>query len=82
MLSDLLGFTSTFLNNALAIVAQALPDSPFQVLTQIPEVQAVLGYVNWALPIAEMMAIFQTWITAIVIFYVYQIVLRWARAIE
>jgi flagellar biosynthesis protein FliQ len=82
MLSDLLGFTSTMLNNVLAVVAQVLPDSPFQAISKIPEVTAVLGFVNWVVPLSEMMAIFQAWITAIVVFYVYQIVLRWARAIE
>ena len=59
-----------------------LPDSPFRSLTVAAEVQPVLGFINWALPISGMVAILQAWIVCVSVFYVYQLILRWAKAIE
>lgn len=59
-----------------------LPDSPFMMLTQNEAVASLMGYLNWVVPIGEMIAILQAWLVAVGVFYVYQLILRWARAIE
>lgn len=70
------------LDYILAAVLVMLPDSPFIMLEKSSEINAVLGFVNWVVPLSEMVAILQLWIVAITVFYVYQLILRWAKAIE
>lgn len=82
MINSIFNFLGDLVDNAINVVLMLLPDSPFVMLTSIPEVTAVLGFLNWAIPISEMIAILQLWITAISVFYIYQLILRWAKAIE
>ena len=41
-----------------------------------------LGYLNYFLPISQIIAIGEAWLVAIGLFYAYQIILRWIKAIE
>lgn len=61
-----------------------LPDSPFQFLTSMSNspVAQWLGVLNWFIPISTFVAILSTWCTSILVYYVIQIGLRWAKAIE
>ena len=65
----------------LLLVIGLLPDSPFQLLENT-DVEEYLGYLNWLIPLSQMVAILQLWITAIVIFYIFQAILRWTKAIQ
>ncbi len=65
----------------LLLVIGLLPDSPFQLLENT-DVEEYLGYLNWLIPLSQMVAILQLWITAIVIFYIFQAILRWTKAIN
>ena len=69
------------LMNALSWVIKLLPDSPFQQINNA-DVQTFLGTLNWILPMSQIVAELELWISAVAIFYVYQIILRWVRAIE
>lgn len=64
------------------LLFQVLPESPFQKfyksLGQIPG----LGYLNYFVPVSEMIVILESWLAAIAIFYIYQIALRWIKMIE
>ena len=76
------------LNNAVYNVVEfilgVLPDSPFQFLQELSNspVAQWLRWLNWFIPINLFIGIFQAWLSAIAIYYVYQMVLRWAKAIE
>lgn len=61
-----------------------LPDSPFIFLKTLGgnPLAEYLGWVNWFVPISVFIAILEAWCTAILVYYVIQIMLRWARAIE
>lgn len=59
-----------------------LPDSPFVMLQRSASVNQVIGIVNWIVPFSQMVAILQVWLTAVAVYYVYQIILRWAKAVE
>lgn len=64
-------------NAALSI----LPDSPFQkFLKAIGEIPG-LGYLNYFVPVSEMVVILEAWVAAIAIFYIYQLILRWIKLI-
>lgn len=67
--------------NALSWVVHLLPDSPFRAIAN-SDVQSFIGTLNWFLPMSQIVAEMELWITAVAIFYVYQVILRWIRAIE
>lgn len=64
----------------LTVIHDALPKSPFKI--QIDWIQKYLGWLNYLLPISEMVIILEAWCSCILIYYVYQIILRWVKAIE
>jgi len=42
----------------------------------------LLGYINFFLPITEMLSILSGWLVAIMAYYIASVALRWARAIS
>lgn len=73
------------LAGGLKAVLSFLPDSPFKMLDELAPTSGllkILGYVNWFIPIYSFLGIVEGWLLCIGIYYVYQIVLRWFRAIE
>lgn len=75
------GFTD-IANKILNAVLLLLPDSPFADVVIPAEVQKILGYVNFFVPIRAMLIIAGSWISAIGIYYLYQIILRRIKAIR
>lgn len=59
-----------------------LPTSPFSTFELPEEVQKLLGYVNYFVPVQAMVNIALAWVTCIAAYYVYQAILRWANAIR
>lgn len=61
---------------------QFLPGSPFKAFLDsfaaIPE----LGYLNYFIPVAEMIAIGEAWLLCVGIFYLYSAVMRFTKLIE
>jgi len=58
-----------------------LPTSPLQpIIAQIEAVQW-LGYLNYFVPVGTLVGIGTAWLAAIGIFYLWQVVLRWAKVI-
>lgn len=66
--------------NALTWVIELLPNSPFQAISNA-DVNEFMGGLNWIIPLDKIVAELELWLTAVVIFYTYQIILRWIRAI-
>lgn len=69
-------------NKILSAILLILPDSPFANIEIPPEVVKIFGYVNYFVPIRAMLVIAGSWLTAIGIYYLYQTILRWAKAIK
>lgn len=63
-------------------ILDILPKSPFVFLEANPQIKEVLGFLNWFIPIDTMIAMTESWLTAIAIYYVTQAILRWAKIIE
>lgn len=63
-------------------VIDVLPKSPITYLASTPEVEKVMGYVNFFIPIYTMIGILEAWLTAIVIYYVVSVALRWLKVVE
>jgi hypothetical protein len=69
-------------NSALGEILSFLPDSPFQYFLSQMEKMEFLKTLNWLVPISSFISIGMTWLSAVSVYYIYQIILRWARAIE
>lgn len=69
------------LGSILEVVFFLLPDSPFQSIDFGP-LEPVLGYINYIIPISDILKITTTWLSAIGLYYLVQIALRWLKVIE
>ncbi len=67
------------INIILSFVALALPDSPFTLLDKTP-IAPYLSYINYFVPLDFICDVLAAWTSAILIFYGFQIILRWAKA--
>lgn len=68
----------------IASILQLLPESPFVVLDNLSQTEFYewIQYLNWFIPINTFISILEAWLVAIGIYYIYQIVLRWVKAIQ
>lgn len=66
-----------FANTVLSV----LPKSPFTDLLNSFANIPYLGWLNWFLPIKDFIYIGGLWLAVIATFYMYQIIMRWVKAI-
>ncbi len=70
------------LNAFLDMLMSVFPTSPFaepiEELAQLP----YLGYLNWFLPVSQMLKIGAAWLAAIALYYLYSIIARWIKLIQ
>lgn len=71
-----------FLNEIQAVIMLLLPDSPFRDFSFPPEVNEILGYINWVVPFYLIGNTLLIWTGAIIVYYAYQIILRWIKSIQ
>lgn len=84
----LAGGVNTILEGLVLVVnslVSIFPDSPFK--SAIDSVttglgSTLLGYVNYFIPVSEMLSILSVWVAAIVFYYAISTILRWVRAIS
>lgn len=70
-----------FVNKCTDMIEGILPMSPFKAyIEQIDDIKW-LGYVNYFIPIGTFIAIFSAWLTCMAIFYLYGIIMRWAKIV-
>lgn len=59
-----------------------LPLSPFTSFLDRFKDLPFLGYLNWFIPVGDILKVLIAWLSAIALFYVYSVVLRWIKAIS
>ena len=70
------------LKQVLIVALSILPDSPFRgFLDNLAELP-FLGYLKWIIPISDFLSLLSVWCTAVGIFYIASILLRFAKAID
>ena len=69
-------------NKIFQLILFLLPDSPFKNFSFPAEIEVFLGYLNYYVPFAEMVAIALAWITCVAIYYSYQLILRLISAVK
>lgn len=72
---------NAFLSAIAATVMSFLPDSPVRPYIDQLEMSSWVGYLNYFIPVGTFIAIGTAWTAAIAIFYTYQMILRWAKAV-
>lgn len=75
-------FMKEILDKFLNILTALLPVSPFAGIIDNLEALPYLGYINWFIPVGEMVSIAVTWVTAIGIYYLYSVIARWVKLIS
>lgn len=66
-------------------VVSWIPNSPFREFIDSLGTtfgSELLGYLNYFLPISELLFILSTWVNGILVYYVVSIILRWVKAIS
>lgn len=58
-----------------------LPLSPFKPFISQFENLPYLGYLNWFFPVGECLIIMASWLSAVGLFYLYSIIMRWLKVI-
>lgn len=59
-----------------------LPRSPFSEFIGYFENLPYLGWLNWIVPIKEILLVFSAYLAAVAVYYLWSIVLRWIQAID
>lgn len=68
-------------NKFSGFLEDVLPTSPFQQFIQSMPESKGFQWLNWLLPIGDMINVMSAWLGAIALFYIYSIILRWIKAI-
>ena len=72
------------LQGILDMAVSVLPDSPFTFIAvpSDPDYATWLSVVNWFFPVGVYLSMIESWLTVIIVWYVYQALLRWAKVTE
>lgn len=73
-------FVSIF-NQVYVYIISHLPKSPFQGFIGAIDNIPYLKYLNWFFPVSECIAVMQAFLSVIVIYYLYQAVMRYVHLI-
>lgn len=68
--------------NLLSYVFYMLPPSPFKFLSGLLFNTEFAKNLGWILPIRECLATIELWLSAVLVYYAYSLILRWIKAIE
>ena len=60
---------------------QLLPLSPFTEFIEQFRSLPYLGYLNWFFPVGDCLVVMAAWLTAVGVFYLYSIIMRWLKVI-
>lgn len=71
-----------FINGILGDLLSFLPTSPFSEFINTMSTWEWIGWLNWLVPVGDFIKIGEAWLGAVGIYYLWQVVLRWIRAVQ
>ncbi len=79
-----LGSAENFMFKMLLLIAvlSLLPQSPFNYINQLLVNIPYVSYINWFIPLAEITAFFELWLSCVGIYYGYMFVMRYANGLK
>lgn len=81
----LFNFILVLVGGALNLVLSLLPNSPFKGIISWVNglgIKEYLQYLAWLIPIKIILEITVLWVSAIAVYYIYSIIMRWIKMIE
>ncbi len=78
----MLAWMKEILNAFLNVIIHVLPTSPFRSFIVSLEQLPFLGYLNWFVPVGQMLTIGTAWLVAIGAYYLWSVIARWVKLIE
>lgn len=82
MLISLINFVISALGILLNTLMNLLPSSPFSSVVVNNISNEYLSYLAWVIPFESIISIFSSSLLAVGIYYIYQVGLRWVKAVE
>lgn len=62
-------------------IISVLPGSPFNGLSAMTLDSKWFGVICYVVPVPQIVAVLEAWIIAVGTFYLYQVILRWVKAV-
>lgn len=78
----MLDWMISLFNNFADTLKSVLPMSPFVPFIDQFSNLPYISWLNWFIPVGEIINVLTAWLGAILLFYAYSIVLRWVKAIS
>lgn len=78
---EVINFLIKCIGAILSVIFSILPSSPFVIIDN-SFIAPYLKYINYFVPFTEVINILQFWVVAVGIYYIYQVALRWIKAIQ
>ena len=80
-MDNIMEFIYKWAANMAQSIMSLLPTSPFRQFIENWDAPQYLGWLNWFMPVSEILTIITLWLTAIGLFYLYSIIMRWVKMI-
>lgn len=66
----------------ISVLAMLLPDSPFQLAMDSSVITDLIAHFNWFFPVTEILATVQAWVTAMALYYIIMVPMRYIKMME
>jgi hypothetical protein len=76
----ILNFIIAGIGGAIGWVVNLLPNSPFTSIDN-SSVGEYLSSLSWIIPFSQIIAIGEAWLTVIIAYYIYSVIMRWIKVI-
>lgn len=80
-MNDLINWMINLISEFGSVLLQLLPRSPFADWIDNFHVDQYAGFINWFVPVGQMVSVFSLWLVAVGLFYLYSILMRWIKMI-
>lgn len=81
MVSSLIAWMTTLVQQLGQKVLRLLPLSPFRDFIDNFSPPQYIAWLNWFFPVSQLLAVMAVWLAAITVFYLYSIIMRWIKMI-
>ena len=80
-MENIMQFVYEWASKMANAIMSFLPTSPFRSFINSWDAPQYLGWLNWFIPVSQILSIMALWLTAIGLFYLYSIIMRWVKMI-
>lgn len=77
---NIINFIIKIFGGIISGILSVLPNSPFSVFNNSSVSEYLSGFA-WIVPFGQIISLLELWTAAIIVYYVYQIVLRWLKVV-